>query len=633
MIKRQKREEERRRYIRLDSVFPVNFQILSLDKKEFLSDWLQGFTNNVGRGGICLVVNNLKPELANLIKDKQVKINLEIEIPLGKRGNLATAQIIWTKEIMGEPKKMFIGLAYEEIDPLLNRRIMNYAWMKKLFTPVVLGVMAVLFLGVMINAYINIQLIKRNQALVNDFFKANQEVNLAKEKINWLNKERQILHTKIVSFHSKIKEMSKEMNQEARLLIDKLTQEKNALEKKLKDLQEKEKIATEEFLRLDQKKVILEKANFDKMYQWLKVHQNPRTGLVMSFEGDSDINNWAFIYDQALVIQAYTYFGDYERAKKILDFFAKKAKKINKMFVNAYYVNDGEPAEYILHSGPNIWIGIAILQYTNRSADHTYIDLAEELAQAIISLQNEDEEGGLRGGPNTTWYSTEHNLDAYAFFHMLYKLTHKPIYAQARDKILNWLIKHTYDRVDIPIKRGKGDSTIATDTYAWSIAAIGPEKLKEIGMNPDKIMEFAEENCAKEVNYQRPDGQIVKIKGFDFAPQRHLSRAGVVSSEWTAQMILAFKIMADFYVKTENKQQANIYEQKAKEYLSELTKMIISSPSPSGQGESCVAYATQDFVDTGHGWFTPKGKSTGSVAGTTYALFAYYGYNPLEIKE
>jgi len=60
--------------------------------------------------------------------------------------------------------------------------------------------------------------------------------------------------------------------------------------------------------------------------------------------------------------------------------------------------------------------------------------------------------------------------------------------------------------------------------------------------------------------------------------------------------------------------------------------MIISSPSPSGQGESCLPYATGDFVDTGHGWFTPKGNSTGSLAGTAYTFFAYSNYNPLELK-
>jgi hypothetical protein len=60
--------------------------------------------------------------------------------------------------------------------------------------------------------------------------------------------------------------------------------------------------------------------------------------------------------------------------------------------------------------------------------------------------------------------------------------------------------------------------------------------------------------------------------------------------------------------------------------------MIISSPSPSGQGRGCLPYASSDFVDTGHGWMTPKGSSTGSVSGTAYTLFAYYGWNPLQLN-
>lgn len=48
--------------------------------------------------------------------------------------------------------------------------------------------------------------------------------------------------------------------------------------------------------------------------------------------------------------------------------------------------------------------------------------------------------------------------------------------------------------------------------------------------------------------------------------------------------------------------------------------MVISSPSPSGQGQGCLPYASSDFVDTGHGWMTPKGKNTGSVSATIYTI-------------
>lgn len=644
MFKRDSLGAEHRKYIRLDSVFPVQFRILSLDGKKVLSDWLQGFTNNISKGGICLAVNNLKPELAKPIKDRQVKLSLGIEMPLAAAPVPASAKVAWVKDVAGQPNKYLIGLSYEEIVATANIRIIRYAMAKRLFVPVSVTIIIILGLGFAIGSYINVKLIKGNKVLVEQLVKIIQESSVAKQTVKAINKEREDLQLKMQALQLRIRtaeeeKVKLEVSQTAQkinefnAMIEKLILEKTALQEQLISVQHKENIVTEELLRLDKKKATLEKANLDKMYHWLKIHQNPRTGLVMSFEGDSDITDWAFIYDQSLVAQAYTNFSDSERARKILDFFDKKAKKREGLFYNAYYVNDGSPAEAVVHSGPNIWLGIAILQYAKKSQDFSYLGLAEEIAANIIDLQNQDSEGGIRGGPNVEWSATEHNLDAYAFFNMLYKVTAKKQYLEARDKVLKWLMRHTYDKTDLPIKRGKGDSTIATDTYAWSIAAIGPEKLQELGMNPDMILEFAEKNCSLEVSYERPEGQTVKIKGFDFALHRHVARGGVVSSEWTAQMVMSFKIMADFYYKKDMIAKARTYELKADEYLQGLGNMIISSPSPSGQGESCLPYATQDFVDTGHGWVTPKGNSTGSLAGTTYTLFAYYNYNPLQLKE
>jgi hypothetical protein len=154
-----------------------------------------------------------------------------------------------------------------------------------------------------------------------------------------------------------------------------------------------------------------------------------------------------------------------------------------------------------------------------------------------------------------------------------------------------------------------------------------------LGLNPDEILEFAEQNCSVETTFLRPGNEAAKIKGFDFAPRSHLARGGIISSEWTAQMVIAFKIMSEFYYKEGLIAKARSYAAKADEYLASLGNMIISSPSASGQGQGCLPYATQDATDTGHGWHTPKGKDTGSVAGTAYTLFAYYSYNPLELKD
>ncbi|MCX5707200.1 MAG: hypothetical protein NTW13_06090 [Candidatus Omnitrophica bacterium] len=642
--------QEHRKYIRLNTVLPVEFRLESLDGKHFLSNWIQGFTSNIGRGGICLYVNNFDQNLAKALKEGRARLSLAIELPIRRNPISARAHVAWVKDVFGSPNKYLIGLGYEEINSVQNNTLIRYAWTKKLLIPAGLGIILLLSLGLVLNSLVNIKLTQGNKALVQQLVSVIHESNFTRQSIKELNRQREDLEIEIqrleLNMHrlqlerSRLGEKSglasaeySQKTEEMNNLIAKLSTEKKALQEQLTSVQQKKNFVSEKLIELDKKKATLEKANLDKMYHWLKVHQNPHTGLIMSFEGDSDIKNWAFTYDQALVVQLYANFSDFERVHKLFDFFSRKAKRENGLFFNAYYANDGEPAEFIVHSGPNIWLGIAIAQYTHNTQDNEYLGVAEEIARGIMNLQKQDADGGIRGGPQVEWFATEHNLDAYAFFKMLHQVTGKDKYQEAADKTLNWLVKHTYDKADIPVKRGKGDSTIATDTYAWSIASLGPEKLAELGMDPEKIMEFAEKNCSVEVCYVRPEGQTVKIRGFDFAPEKHVSRGGVVSSEWSAQMVISFKIMADFYAKKGMLKKAESYRMKADAYLAELGNMIISSSSPSGQGEGCLPYATQDFVDTGHGWFTPKGKTTGSVSGTTYTIFAYYNYNPLKLKD
>ncbi|MFH1577797.1 MAG: hypothetical protein ABIC18_01830 [Candidatus Omnitrophota bacterium] len=656
MIKRSK-DTERRIYIRLDSVFPVNFRLTTQDKQAFLSDWIQGFTNNISRGGICLTVNNLKPEFIEMIEKREINLLLNIQIPLSAKSTSAWARPTWIEPVSGQPGQYLIGLSYSSVPVSANRRIVSYAWMKYFVPRISAGLLIILAMSIGVSGYFNWKLTSDNRNLVEHLVQVAEDSEIAKEIINRIGTEKQELNSRLGQIQSQIKIAEGEKNQlvldfnqiqetiEAQekasqdnvkklaLLIDRLNKEKGLLQEKLTNLQSKEIKAAADLSVLDQTKTQLQQATFDNMYQWVLRHQNPRTGLISSFEGDADIANWAFTYDQALAACAYSYAGDFRNAKKILDFFNSHAKKTDGGFLNAYYADDGQAAEYSVHCGPNIWLGIAIMQYTQESHDTRYLDLAKKIAKWVIRIQNEDKEGGIRGGLDVGWYATEHNLDAYAFFNMLYKKTGEERYKEALQRVVDWLLLHIYDRPDVPIKRGKGDSTIATDTYTWSIAALGPDKLEKIGMSADDIIEFAEEYCYVEVDYRRPDGKVVKVKGFDFAAQRNLARGGVVSCEWTAQMILSLKIMERFYKEKQMPDLAKIYHNKADDYLWQLSQMIISSPSPSGQGRGCLPYASSDSADTGHGWKTPKGISTGSVAATTYTLFAYYGWNPLELNE
>ncbi|MCM8792002.1 MAG: hypothetical protein NC826_02485 [Candidatus Omnitrophica bacterium] len=649
MFKKYSKEKERRKYVRLDSVFPVEFY-LENSKGEILSDLLQGFTSNVSRGGICLCVNNVSPQLLDIIKNKDTRFILKIEIPLHQWPVEAKAKLTWLELTDERLSRYHFGLSYEEILPSANNRILHYCIAKKITLPLVLCIGFFFLLGLLISTYFNIKLSQANRALVEQFVDILKKTSTSRDRIQKLIKEKEELQLKLEEMELGLRNLQEERQsilelQKKRLIeeeqfrrkinellksIKNLEEEREALKEQLYSLQVRESQITENLLVLDKKRADLEKANVEKMYQWLRIHQNQRTGLILSYEGDKDLSNVSFLYDQALTAIAYTKFSDFERAKKIFDFFKFKARRSYGGFLNAYYTNDGQPAEYTVHSGPNFWLGIALAHYINKTNDKSYLGLLKEIADWAIDLQNQDKEGGIRGGPQIEWYSTEHNLDAYAMFNMLYQITANEKYKEAADKIINWLILHAYDRPEVPVRRGKGDSTIATDTYAWSIASLGPEKLESIGINPDKIMEFAEQNCSVEVEYTRPNGERIKIKGFDFAASRHLARGPVISCEWTAQMILSYKIMSKFYITKQMVTKAEYYERKAHDYLNDLFKLLISSPSPIGWGEGCLPYATEDFVDTGHGWVTPKGKSTGSVASTAYGLFSYYGFNPLQ---
>lgn len=629
---------ERRTYVRMDSVFPVQFQCVG-EADSPKGPWVQAFTSNVSSGGILVDLH--APEQAVLSSLTQgARVLLKMQIPVGVPAS-GSAIVEWISEDHAGAR-FLIGLSYESMDSRVRSRITRYARARQFFFYFVLGVIFLLCMSIAAVSYRGILLMKGNEALTEELIRILQDSSVAKQKIKDISREKETLQLKIDALQSRITALGEEQwkTQEAEAqskqklgqmsaAVEKLEREKNTLHVELMALQRKENAVSEELLKLGEKKSMLQKANIEAMYRWLTVHQNGRTGLLASFEGDEALARIGFSYDQALAIQAFCVFSDFERARKAIEFFAKKAKRDNKLFYTSYYVNDGSPAEFTVRAGPNLWLGISSLQFARLTGERDFIKFAEEIADAILSLR--DEEGGIRGGPDVEWYSTEHNLDGYAFFSMLHELTGDARYAQTAETLLRWLSAHAYDAADIPVNRGKGDATIATDTYAWSIAAVGPEKLSACGMNPEKIMEFADEKCFVETGFTRPDGTNVRVAGYDFAPAVHIGRGGVVSSEWSAQMIVSLRIMADYWRGLSLEAKARTYEDKAEERLISLCNMIISSPSPSGQGESCMPYASQENVDTGHGWRTPAGLGTGSVAGTSYTIFAFHRHNPLRL--
>ncbi len=632
---------EKRQYVRMNTVFPVEFEIFDETGNERLSRLLQGFTRDVSAGGMCIEFKSFGRDKEELFLAPNARLALVINPPFSKRPVKANARIAWLKkEDEPLPPRYFIGVQYTAIDNKARNRIVKYAkrliWIPRIATGVVIVVIAlagILFLN-------NQKLFAQNRLLVNQLVESAEKKSSVAAELFELQKRRTDLDKELIKAQVNIKRLETALAS----LTAAESGEKDVYEKELKAVQEKQESIGMEmrsiregreklkatYQNLETTAQLTASAALRHMYGWLKSHQNLRTGLVASFEGDPALEDWAFTYDQSLACQTFLLFGDIKDAEAILSFYESRAEEANGGFFNTYHTADGRSIESVVHTGPNLWLGIAALQYENKTKNGRFLPLARRIGEWAVKLQ--DKEGGLKGGPEFSWYSTEHNLDAYAFFSMLAQATQDEKYKSARDHVLDWIKKYAYSVKEKRINRGKGDATIATDTFSWSIAALGPAALKAIEFDPESIIEFAEQNCEVKVSYRLPNGKVVEARGFDFAKAQNIGRGGIISTEWTAQVIVTYRILSDYFDSLGDKEKAALYLDKANFYLSELQKLIITSPSRTGQGRGCLPYASIDNVDTGHGWRTPRGVRTGSVAGTAYGIFAWIGYNPFDLN-
>ena len=648
----KKEEFERRRYVRISTVFPVEFYVLDKDGKK-ITPYLQGFTNNIGKGGLCVAVNDLWWGFWDRFTEESI-LYLVIEVPFRKNPILAKGRIVWRKrEKLERFTRCSLGIEFTEISPSLKRTLFRYAISKKIFPYLVSSMIAFLILFSFLIWIREEKLLQKNRSLVVKYHSLLEEsaklrsqlteetklLTFVKNRKSKLEEELSFLKEELSFWQTRYNQLLKqemevgEKERVTKALQDKMKKLKaqiESLEKENRFLKEKFKKEEDIKIRLSQEISILEEEKIDYvkrivrgMYEWITTRQDLNSGLVLSYEGDRELSRVAFTYDQALAAIVFILFKDNSKARKVLDFYLNQIEN-KKPIYNGYYTNGGI-FEYVVSSGPNAWIGLASLNYVKFTNERRYLKIAKAVADFLLKMM--DKEGGVRGGPNFYWYSTEHNLDCYAFFKMMGELTNNSYYLDVSQKIKRWIDTYAYTDKGIPVNRGKGDATIATDTYAWSITALGPQELISLKMDPEVILDFAVKNCHVTTHFKVKNREI-SVTGFDFAKAKNLARGGVISCEWTAQMILAFEILSNYY-QEKDPDKANYYWERANYYFEELQKMVISSPSPLGKANPTLPYASASFVDTGHGWRTPKGDKVGSLASTAYFLISYLGYNPL----
>jgi hypothetical protein len=625
-------EMEKRRYVRMRYVFPVEVHIIDKEENEIQGLYYQGFSRDVSLGGIKIEINRFDPTLIEKLINKEYKFFIKMDIPPKDLTHPAIAEVVWVSKDEKRDRYYF-GVQYTKIEPAVRKELIFDAKFSRWKTHILTAV----FLFLVIVSGYSLYAISMLRAKTYDLQQKN--ISIAQEKSFYLRQIEEF-RAKEGELQKKLKESEEQIakldklykevsaDESIKAEIQKLTSEKEEIKDKLSLMEKGRAEARKQAEKIVDKQ--LSPLTIRSLLDWMKIKQTRNFGLIPSFSGDESLKAVSYTYDQALAAMAFSVSGEPERARKILDYYKNFAQQDeNNVYYNGYYTA-GQPSEYVVHVGPNTWIGIAAVQYFLMAGDSSFLQVAKNIAAWLEKFMDAD--GGLKGGPGVSWYSTEHNLDAYAFFDMLHFATKDEKYSVLKNRSLKWIKEHAYDAKQKRFKRGKGDSTIATDTFSWGIAAVGPETLIKENMDPFSIIDFAEENCKVTVQFKNRQGQIVEVTGFDFAKARNVGRGGVVSTEWTSQMTVAYSILSRFTQNNGNGQQSGKLREKYNFYLNELQKMLIVSSTKTGATHLCLPYASQADADTGHGWRTPSGEKTESVAGTCYYLFAIKEFNPISCR-
>jgi hypothetical protein len=175
--------------------------------------------------------------------------------------------------------------------------------------------------------------------------------------------------------------------------------------------------------------------------------------LTQSYADQSGLLSTAFTYDNAVSIQAYLLHETHDSLSRaeilgqgLIYAQANNFPFSDGRFAQAYFVNQASPSGayitpaafpfyfYTSAVGDQSWAGMALSQLFRRTGNSAYLTAALNVANWIVTnTYNTLGPGGYSFGTNINQFnqsvpspngkSTEHNIDTYAFFTMLDKLT------------------------------------------------------------------------------------------------------------------------------------------------------------------------------------------------------------------
>jgi hypothetical protein len=313
-----------------------------------------------------------------------------------------------------------------------------------------------------------------------------------------------------------------------------------------------------------------------ELADFFEKRSNTRTGLVLSFFGDErPIAQYGTqIYDTGLRLLA-----DSSFSQEIVTTFARNSSSqasrnspqtvkpgtASREGIFSWIRIEGfdqpqwwDTWEWSIKTGENAWLGKGALHHYRQSRDPQGLQIAQERAEFILSLQDQD--GGVRVGPEnpkgSVWWnvkSTENNESALNFLDEIYMTTHEKRYKDAADRIYEWLVTTMYNRDEHLFRRG-----VACRQQVWEIDSLLDFSADTTSWAPlHRILEdprFGENRLQRLAEIERMMAATVVLTGvmqdenlLGISYSLRSKEDSVVAVEWTAQFALRYLLVSVEY--------------------------------------------------------------------------------------
>jgi len=303
-------------------------------------------------------------------------------------------------------------------------------------------------------------------------------------------------------------------------------------------------------------------AHLNEIWRWIYAQIDRQTYQAPSHPGDPTLLRWSVVYDDAMRVMGHIQTGRIDLAKKTLDYFMseRRIRQPNGWIMNIIDAGTGEVKEFVAHTGPNVYLGLAAAHLYEATKEIKYLRFAQERWSLVERIQNKDPKDFNYGAvpmsprpgpdfpidPKYQWnpegpsfyqlYNAEHNVDFKALSDLLFGLTQDQKYKAASDLVTVWdrkifdpktktffwgtTAKAYHDQdfdFDVPVGIIPWHPL---DASALRLSAYGVDGLDNLlrgfGVSSEDFRQAIDAQFKVVVTFTDPAGRRVTIDGYDF---------------------------------------------------------------------------------------------------------------------